>query len=239
MLAIIALGSLPNLTDADFYAGRRWVRMRGAVTQWGTEPVFGWMGAHARMADVNGTYREWAGAHAIWSKMPRKINCSEPPTGNFTYTFYVAKMIRCTEVELNYSGFDFYMAGYWNVMKTTVEYLVNEYGQLIRYTFTILPVVTNATGEMHVFNDWKLFEISIDGIDTLSGFVFMFTIRSIMVKMCDIDNDGKVDVIDLVRMARRFRAMPALGEYDLEMDFNCDYKIDIGDLGTLAANIEG
>lgn len=92
---------------------------------------------------------------------------------------------------------------------------------------------------MHVFNGWRLFKISIEGIDTLKGFVFMYTIRAMMVKMCDIDNDGKVDVIDLVRMARRFRAMPALGEYDFEMDFNCDYKIDIGDLGTLAANIEG
>jgi len=51
--------------------------------------------------------------------------------------------------------------------------------------------------------------------------------------------DGKVDIVDLVRVAKRYRAAPGIWIYDRMIDVNFDNIIDIGDLTTIAANIEG
>ena len=51
----------------------------------------------------------------------------------------------------------------------------------------------------------------------------------------------EVDLIDLVKLAKRYRAVPGVRftEETHHMDFNFNNEIDIGDLTTLAANIEG
>jgi hypothetical protein len=54
-----------------------------------------------------------------------------------------------------------------------------------------------------------------------------------------VDGDGKVNINDLVKMAKRYKAVPGTRGYSLDFDFNGAGMIDIGDLTTLAANIEG
>jgi hypothetical protein len=242
MLAMLAIGSfsfVPSLANADTEIQRIWVQMRGGITDWGGTPVFGWIGAQARMANVNGTYREWAGVHATWSYERRRINCSEPPTENFTFSFYTAKLIDATAVRLNYSSYNFVVTGYWNVFNITTAINVDENGELISFTRNVVPLVTNATGELRVFSNWHQFELGIAGIDQLSGLVFGHRIAYVEIKMCDTNNDGKVDLKDLVRVAKRYHTMPGLLNYDHDLDFNYDDEINIGDLTTLAANIEG
>jgi Ca2+-binding EF-hand superfamily protein len=58
------------------------------------------------------------------------------------------------------------------------------------------------------------------------------------IKLFDLNDDGIVDIGDLVRVARRYRFTAGL-PYDIEADVNADGQIDIGDLTTIAANIEG
>jgi len=249
IVLLVMLGTaafIPSLAGADLQFEGTWVRMRGIITQWGSEPVFGWIGAHAGMVNANGTYREWARAHATWSKDRPKLNCTEPPKENFTFTCYAARLINSTEISLDHPPYDFYISGFWNVVKitTTITIIVDETGQLISINFnrTFERILTEAQGELRVFLNPPRFELSIEGMDLLSGFVALFVIKHVEIKMCDINNDGKVDLRDLVRIAKRYRAVPGLWSYNHEtheMDFNLNDEIDIGDLTTVAANIEG
>jgi hypothetical protein len=238
MLAISSFSYIQNIVQADVQSESLWIRMRGIVKQWGDKQVFGWLGVHARMLNVNGTYKEWAGVHAIWSEEPRHLNCTEPPTENFTFVCYAARMINTTEVALNYSGYNLFISGYWNVVKITTSVYVTENGELINITRTIEPVVTEALGELDVFTNWHLFELSINGIDKLSGIVMGAVIQYHEIKICDLNDDGKVDLIELVKVAMMFRTVPGLYKFDMNMDFNFNNEIDIGDLTTIAANIE-
>ena len=242
MLAMLAIGSfsfMANPANADTQVERLGVHMRGVVTQWGSEPVFGWIGAHVGIANLNGTHREWARVHAVWSNEKRRLNCSEPRTPeNFTFSFYTTRLVESSEIKINYSGYDLFISGLWNVARITTTILVNENNELISFTRTFEPIVTNATGELHVFANWHRFELSITGMDLLSGMVVGLAYRYFELKVCDTDDDGKVDLIDLTRVAKRYGAMPGMSNYNHDFDFNFDEKIDIGDLTTLAANIE-
>jgi hypothetical protein len=238
MLATVGLALIPNLAGADPAVEQTWVRMRGLVTHYGATPVFGGLWAHARMVDVNDSYREWAGSHAIWSDAPKHINCTEPPTENFTYILYAAKLVNSSMIELNYLEYNFYISGVWNVDKVTFAYYVDENGELVSYSWTIEPVVTGAEGELRVLQSWTRFELAITGVDLISGIVVHYAIGHMEIKIGDINSDNMVNIKDLVGVAKKYGAMPALGNYEFEMDFNADYKIDIGDLTTLAANIQ-
>ncbi len=244
MLGIGSFGFIANLVGAETQFQGTWVRMRGFVTQWGPDPVFGWINAHAGMVDKNGTYNEWARVHATWSYDRPRLNCSEPPPPeNFTFTLYAAKLVNTTDVALDQPGYNFYVSGLWNVgrITTTVTFITDESGQVISVTFTrqLESILTEAQGELRVFANWTLFELSIEGIDLLSGIVRFSIIRQIEIKVSDINDDGKVDLIDLVRVAKRYRTVPGLFNYDHEMDMNFNDEIDIGDLTTVAAQIEG
>ncbi len=243
MLAIGAFGFIPNLASADVTnVERLTVRTRGLFTQWGDTPIFGFLNAHVVMTDVNGTYREWARVHAIWSYERPKLNCTEPPTENFSLTFYAARLVDSTEIELNYSGYDLYIVGLWNVTEIVANVYVDENGQLLYVERTCTPMLTNATGELRLFVTLNpmprmVFELEIEGIDLLSGFITVFGLHYFELKVCDLNDDGKVDLIDLVRIAKRWRMVPGM-PYMLEMDFNFDLEINIGDLVTLASNIQ-
>jgi len=243
MLAISVIGFIPN-TGADTQFQTLWVRMRGWITQWGSTPVFGWIDAHARIVNDNGTYHEWAGVHAIWSTNQDRLNCTHPPTENFTFSFYAARLAETEMMKFNYSGYDFYIKGKWNVVNITTAIYFDENGRFIEAVRDVEPVVTNATGELRVFTivheqfTEHLFELSIEGVDLLSGMVRMYFIGYMEIKLCDTNGDGKVDLMDLVKVAKKYHKVPGLNDYELEMDFNFNYEIDIGDLTTVAANIE-
>jgi Ca2+-binding EF-hand superfamily protein len=55
--------------------------------------------------------------------------------------------------------------------------------------------------------------------------------------MFDWNNDGKVDIRDLVKVARRYKMTPGLFNYDNDADVNMNGQVDMADLTTVAANI--
>lgn len=246
VVAMLAIGSLGlvSFAGADMQMDRTWVRGNGIIQQWGETPVFGWLNVRAYVADVNGTHHEWAQAHAMWSNEPCRLNCSTPPTENFTFSFYNARLTNATTIDLANPAYVLFIAGSWTVVKVTMEIYVNEYGEPINITKTLEFVLNDAYGELHVFPPLQphapsLFELNIDGINSLSGFMRFMMMRHMEMRMCDVNDDGKVDIRELVRAAKRYRAAPGMLNYDFEMDFNFDFQIDIGDLTTIAANIEG
>ncbi len=243
MLILLAMGSfVPTLAQAESISIERiWVKMRGQITQWGTSPTIGWIWAHAKMVNITDASREWAGVRAIWPTHHLHLNSTQPPE-NFTISFFTAKLVNTSSIELDYSGYDFYISGLWNVYNVTLVYLVDGSGNLLNFSLSIEALVIQGEGELCVLNDWHDFQLSIDGIDMLSGTVITYAVGQLEIKICDISDEdgsaGKVDIHDLVRLARRYGSMPGFGIYDIEMDFNFDFRIDIGDLTTLAANIE-
>jgi hypothetical protein len=244
MIAMMTIGCfalIPNLASADYQFQGLWVRVGGVITRWDTTPVYGLIGAYAAMINANGTYYEWAIVNAIWSTESRRLNNSGSPPApeNFTFSFYAAKLVETSLVGLNSSGYNFYILGKWNVVNITTSILVDENGALISFTRTFEPIVINATGGLGVFfaNLWR-FDLKIDGIGWLSGFLTGGGYYYKEIKICDINDDGKVDLIDLVSVAKRYRTIPGLWNYNYTMDLNYDNKIDIGDLTTVAANME-
>jgi len=237
LMAMLAIG----LVGASTHIEALTVRARGIITQWGSEQVFGWVDAHAVMVDKNGTYHEWARVHAMWSYDKPRLNCTKPPTENVTFSFYVAKLVKSTEINLSRPGLNLYIAGFWNVAKITTSIYVNGEGKLINVTRVFEPILTNATGEFRTFPGPPLgyvFELDIDGIEMLSGFIRGFIIIYKELKICDLDDDGDVDLIEIVRVAKIYKAVPGMPGYNVEMDFDLNYRIDMGDLTTVAANIE-
>jgi len=243
MLAVLAISSfsfIPNLARGDdsFTAEKTYVRMCGLIDHWGLNSTFGWMGAHAKMQNINGTLSSSAQVHAVWTTSPPKPH--EGAT-NFTYSFYAAKLVNSSMIALNYSTYDFYISGFWDVYNITfVYYHRNEQGEFDGEDFnvTIEPVVSDATGELRVFGNWTKFEIDIAGIDLLSGEVLYYCIRHMEIEMGDVNGDGEVNIHDLVSVAHAYGSKPGIGGYGFDLDFNFDFNIDIGDLTTVAANIE-
>ncbi|MBS7620885.1 hypothetical protein KEJ32_02010 [Candidatus Bathyarchaeota archaeon] len=245
LLAILGVSTLGFLTNLGSAAGVQiegtWVHMRGFITQWGANSVFGWVGAVAGMVDKSGAYYEWARAHAVWSEDVFGLNRTEPPIENYNFTCYGARLVNMTDVNLE--GTSFTLSGYWDVAKITVSVTIikDESGEVVKisWEYTIEKIVENAEGQLQASLTPPKFTLSIAGIDTLSGTVKFIIIKYKEIEICDISGDGKVNIIDLVKVAKRYRAVPGLWCYEHSMDVNFDNVIDIGDLTTIAANIEG
>lgn len=237
-IVIGSLGLMPALANADTQIQTLGIRMRGIVTTWGTDPAFGWMNVNARLINNNGTQKEWAGVQALWSLDRPKLNCTQPPTENITFVIYTARLVNSSLISLNYSTYNLYISGTWNVDKITTSVFVDENGHFLYATKTLERLLTGAPGELRVIQNWMRFELAIEGIPTLSGFVSMHRIAFVEIKLCDLNDDGKVDLLDIIRVAKAWRAVPGTPRYNVDADFNFDCEINLADLTTLAANIE-
>jgi len=241
VLAIIATSTLafmPALARADTQIQTLGIKARGLVTNWGNDTAFGWIDAVARLINNNGTKKEWAGVQALWSLDKPRLNCTRPPTENVTFIVYTARLTNSSLVSLNYSDYNFYISGTWNVNKITTSIYVNENGTFLYAEKTIERQLTDAQGELRVSQNWMRFELAIEGIPALSGFVVFHRIAYVEIKLCDLDDDGKVDLVDIIRVAKAWRAVPGTPRYSVDADFNFDCEINLPDLTTLAANIE-
>jgi len=242
MVAISGFAFIPNLASADTQFQGLWVRVGGIITRWDNTSVFGRIGAYAAMINANGTYHQWARVHAIWTTEPRRLNCSEPPATpeNFTFSFYAAGLVETSAVKLNFTHV--YISGLWNVVKITTTILVDETGALISFTRTFEPIVINATGFLYVFPNpdfGYVFVLSIEGIDLLIGVIVGCKWSYVEIKICDVaGDDDEVTLKDLVKVAKSYQTVPGLWNYNHDVDFNFDNKIDMGDLTTVAANME-
>jgi hypothetical protein len=252
LLAILTIGSfsiVSSLANADTQLDKTWGRMNGMINQWGKNPVFGNIRADAFVANNNGVIHEWARVFAMWTNKTAQLDDSNmdlrplEPNAIFAVQFYAARLTNSTEILFNLTGYDLYIAGNWTVMNVTTTVTADDLGHPVSITRTFEPIVTDAHGELKVKNTTaampKPFELTIDGIDPLKGFAFREIIRHIEVKFFDVDGDGKVDIRDLVKTAKRYKAVPGMRGYSMDFDFNGNGMIDIGSLTTIAANIEG
>jgi hypothetical protein len=216
-----------------------WVHVAGKVTYYGGIPSHGWLTAHAKLSEFENITK----AHVCWIPY---LTPGKPLRGsiNYTFTFYAARLINTTTVQLNYNGYDFYIAGLWTVINVTCKYYGENFEHYEEYKSII---VQNATGELKVYNGWQDFTVSISGFNNVIGKVVFSRISSLRISECDVNYDGKVDIADLVHVARRIGSTPGcvMGSFGLSMftefvsiDFNFDFKIDIHDLFSVATEIK-
>lgn len=79
-------------------------------------------------------------------------------------------------------------------------------------------------------------DIAAPPVNTVDHEILRFTIAGTQVLPGDIDQDGRVDGLDLLRFARRFGARRTDPLYSEVADFNADGFIDGQDLAVLASN---
>jgi hypothetical protein len=246
-----------NTTDGNSTRAFGWVVANAAIVNInGT--THEWAKANAMWSDMMRPHPE--GDHPLGPGF--QVNDTTAP-GNFscTFTFYTAKLLSFTDISFNKteSGHDFYLAGLWNVTQRTETINITvitsandtwrQFDREINVTCTDTPVATNATGTLVA--DWGgvmgwigKFVLSIDGVGTLSGFASRGIEWAHELNMCDLGDAqgiprGKVDINDLVKVAKHFGEAPGFGNYDPNLDLNGNGKVDIGDLTTIAANIQG
>jgi hypothetical protein len=233
---LMALTLLPAVSAQSTPDASTFVMLWGRITSYSVGSILGttsgWCGVFA-------TIGESAQALMAWS--------SGKPTISVVYNFYVARLLNTTLVALNYGGADLYIQGYWSVHNVTFVY---QPGGGISITDELL--VDKGQGIFSVANSWKSFTAQISGVPPLvvmvSGTVIFYAIRSREIPMGDVSGpttgvpDGKVNIYDLVHVARHYGATPgdpdlSHPQYDFSLDFDFDYKIDIYDVTTIAVNI--
>ena len=211
-----------------------YVMMQGTITTFGGEPTaYGWCTARAFIG-------EWAKVNVFWIPATPLPSFGEPTTENFTYSFYMARLDNGT-AELNYSGYDLYISGLWDVYNVTFGY----YGELRNSTTEV--ILQNVSGELMVSGNWTNLTISIQGLDSLEGVVIFHIERSMPIPVGDVTGDPEegetgipdceVDVWDLVHIAKAYGTSPGMERYDFSLDLNLDFVIDIYDLTTIAVHI--
>jgi hypothetical protein len=211
-----------------------WVHMFGPVKEYGNTTAHGWLNAHAKIS-YDGTGENVTKAHVFWMPMPR-VGEEENPNGNFSYSFYHARLINATTTALNYSGNDFYASGLWSVYNVTFVY--GPEGEESQEDALI--VKQNATGELKVNFTSMNFTVSIEGFEDVKGLVKHYVTHARAHLEGDVDGDGHVGIYDLVHVAKHVGDTPRNGS-DLEnvegVDVNGDSHVDIYDLVTVANEI--
>jgi hypothetical protein len=223
-----------NVANTDTTIQRSWVHLTGKITQWGSTPVNGTISVQARELKVNDTVaRAMVVASAVWN------NGTAKPTGNFTYTYYAAKLANPQMAKLNYEGNNFYLNGTWALYTVTVTNTVITNDGVTSWHRDVNAVTTKAAGQLNVTDNWTKFTLTINGIDQLSGLVRRVLTRTVQINACKVAEDGanKVTVQDLLMVARAYGAMPGMNNYDQKLDFNLHFKIDVTNLATVAANV--
>ena len=221
---------------------RSWIRLNGIIETWGSQEVNGSLSINARTVGFNEEVRKSAFVNAIWSN-----TTNFRQRGNFSYSFYSARLVDTNVSVLNSENTNLFMNGTWNVFNVTISQTIITSGDLESgYTVDrqrktdIDPIANEAYGELNVTDNWTKFVLSIDGVDELNGLVTRARMSQMIFNKFKVSEEesSKVSKTDLAVLARIYGARPGWGSYDSNMDFNCNYKIDITDLTTVAANVE-
>jgi len=238
LIGILLMTTVLMIPTVAESATEIWVVMHGRITSWGVTPVaFGWCGAFAKID-------EWARVRAFWAPTipPRPID----PGSSFTFSFYTARLVNASIIKLNYEGNDFYVSGRWDVYNVTFDHY--GYGN---FTLTIDVMANDANGTLLVPNmlPEQDFTINIDGIEVITGKVKFVCMKSIEIPIGDCSGpitgtpDRRIDIRDLVHIAKAYGSKPGMLKYDFSIDFDLDFDdvrtvgVGLRELTTIAANL--
>ena len=215
----------------------RWMRFRGAVTDWGNEPYKGSVTVNARTANVPPPrFIPWASVDVFWTNEKRPLASDTKPVGEVTFTHYSARLLRMISIRRQ-EGMVVNITGIWNVTKVKITSVFAEDGSLVKTSRELTPIVTRGKGQLHIPDGWKTFDIEIEGIDTIKGVAIAMTTTTNRINPFSIGTNPTVTLQDMFQIVKSLRAMPGFGNFRPELDYNGDSKIDMADLTTVAANM--
>ena len=222
-----------------------WIRINGAINQWGTTDVRGQLQTQARTALLQSSdTRQLASATAIWTTNTTRAIQAVRTKENFTYVFYTARLLNASVSTLSTgsSASNYFINGTWNVatVKSNVTIITNENGAITRVLRNQDITTQKAYGELTVTDNWSKFTLNITGLDPLTGSMSHYMQRQMQFnafKMTDDSTSNTVTRADINTVAQCYGAMPGWGSYDTRMDFNNNYRVDIADISTVAANM--
>jgi hypothetical protein len=222
--------------------------MDGNITEWATSPkatpVLGMIEAQSQTMVGSKTVRQGFSATAIWTTNTTRPIAAFRALENFTYTFYAARLIKG-----NYSALDptssisWFMNGTWDVwsVKTNFTVITDSSGNILSVTNTnsFVALAREAIGNLTVASGWSTFTLTIGDLPSLTGTVMCYRISSGMFNpfIVGCDSLNTVTPADLHSIANAYGSMPGWGNYNLRMDPCLDFKVDICDLSTAAANL--
>ncbi len=219
-----------------------WVRLNGNISQWGTEDVRGQLQTQARTSTHESSgNKQLTSATAMWTTNTSRAIQSLRTKENFTYTYYVARLTNGSVSTLNADSAtnSYFLNGTWNLAKITATTTVNtdENGTITHVHRDQDTTPSKAYGELSV--NGNQFTLNINGIDQLSGSVYRQITRSWFnpFKMTDDSTNSAVTHTDVKTIAKCYGNMPGWGNFDASMDFNNNYRVDIADISTVAANL--
>jgi len=214
----------------------RWMRYRGAVTQWGSESYNGSITVNAKTANVPPQFfKPWVTVDAVWSNEP-PFPASKPTGGQFTFTHYAARLAMLTSIRKQ-DDMIVNVTGIWNVTKIKITTDFDQNGVPVKAVHELTPIATRAIGQLHITPDWKKFTIAIEGVYSLQGVEISMMTTTNAMNPFSYQGGSSATLADLKQVAVCLGAMPGFGKYNPELDYNKNSRIDIVDLATVAANM--
>jgi len=219
-----------------------WVRLNGVIAQWDLDAVRGQLQTQARVAErQSGVIKQLTVATAMWTTETQTAAEKAKESGDFTYTYYIARLPdasvsdSASKVE---SPTSYTLAGTWNVAQVvlTVTTQTNRDGIVTKHRE---QDVTPSQSEGTLTVSDNTFTLHIDGVGDLKGSIYRSITRSWFnpFKMTDDSTGSVVTRTDVKTIAEQYGTMPGWGNFDLKMDFNNNYRVDIADISTVAANL--
>jgi hypothetical protein len=234
----VATAAMPTDSVSNRLMQASWIRLNGNITLWGSTDVSGQLQTQARAAvhETSGD-RELTSATAIWTTNTTRAIQAERTKENFTYIYYVARLPNASVATVDTSN-GYFLSGTWNLAKVNCTITVNtdENGAITHVNRNQDVTPSTAYGELTV-SDNK-FTLNINGMDPLTGAVYRSITRSWFnpFKMTDGSTSNIVTRSDVHAIANCYGNMPGWGTYQSNMDFNGNYRVDIADISTVAAN---
>lgn len=239
-----SMGAIKNIISniSNRLTQASWIRLNGNVSQWGTTEVRGTIQTQAVSSEHQTSGgKQFTTATAIWTTNTSRAIQSVQSKENFTYTYYVASLTNSSVSTLsaNSTTGTYFLNGTWTVSAITSTITINTgaNGTIthVRRDQDITP--TQAYGELAISGNQ--YTLKIKGQEQLSGSIYRSVTRSWFnpFKMGDDITTNSVTHTDVKTIAKCYGAMPGWGNYDQSMDFNDNYRVDIADISTVAANM--
>ena len=247
-LALVAesAASMPNMMNiSNKPVSSSWVRINGVITNWGTTEARGQLHTQAKTSLLQSSdSRQLASATAIWTTNITRAIQTFKTKENFTYVFYTARLLNASVSTLNTGSpaTNYFINGTWNIatVNSTVTIITNVNGEITRVIRNQDSSIKKAYGELNVTDNWSKFTLKITGLDPLTGLVYRSMTRQIQFNPFIMTDDFTGNVVtrfDIKTVGKCYGASPGWGSYDTKMDFNNNYRVDIADISTVAANL--
>jgi hypothetical protein len=218
-----------------------WVRINGIIKQWGTTDVQGLLQTQARAAtNTASIQKSLTSATAMWTTNITREIAAVRTKENFTYVYYVARLPNASisTATVN-SATDYALTGTWNLanITSTITIITDENGGIVKVHRDQDITTDKAAGVLTITG--STFTLSIIGMDQLTGPVYRSITRAWYnpFKMTDDSTISTVTKSDVNVIAQNYGAMPGWGNFDPSMDFNNNFRVDIADISTVAAQM--